>query len=138
MAKPVVQAIVVCDHIYTDRMTGKIVLAGTFADIISVNFPTNHGNLGIYVALTDVSEAGTVRVVFRNENDTDMAFPLPCWKIEKPIDRIASIELSGNVVGLPMQCEGQFEFLVLWNDVPIGSRRINLKKLDVPGNLRKE
>jgi len=34
MPKPVLQAMVLADHVYQDRMTGKFIIAGTFASIL--------------------------------------------------------------------------------------------------------
>ena len=130
MAKPVVTSIIVCDNIYRDGATKKCVLSGTFTKIMSMNFPASHGNLGIYVALTDISEPGKVQVLFRNEEDHDIVFPLPVWQINKtPEDRTETIELCGNLSGLLIPKEGRYEFAVFWNDAFITSKRIRVIKL---------
>jgi hypothetical protein len=130
MAKPVITSIIVCDNIYRDESTKKCVLSGTFSMIMSMRFPAAHGNCGIYVALTDVSEAGKVQVLFRNEQDHDIVIPLPVWQLNKvPDDRTETIELCGNFAGLTLPKEGNYEFAVLWNDGFITAKRIKVIKI---------
>jgi hypothetical protein len=130
MAKPVVTSIIICDNIYRDGVTKKCVLSGTFTKILSFKFPVTHGNLGLYVALTDISEAGKVQVLFRSEEDHDIVIPLPVWEINKiPEDRTETIELCGNLSGLTLPKEGKYEFAIFWNDVFIGAKRVGVIKL---------
>ena len=41
MPKPVLQAMVLADHVYQDRQTGKYIIAGTFSQIIFGSVPIN-------------------------------------------------------------------------------------------------
>ena len=132
MAKPIVSATIICDNVYRDSSTQKCVLSGTFATINGLNFPAIHGHAAIYVAITDISECGTVQVIFRTEPDHNVVAPLPGWKINKiPEDRSETIELCANIVGLPIPKEGIYEFAVFWNDAFIGSKRIAVRKITI-------
>jgi len=132
MARPIVTAIVVCDNVYRDTATQKCVLSGTFTTINGVAFPARHGHAAIYVALTDISECGIVQVVFRTDPEHNVVAALPGWKIEKiPEDRTETIEICGNIAGLPLPSEGRYEFAVFWNDSFIGSKRISVRKMEI-------
>jgi hypothetical protein len=50
---PDVLALLVCDQIITDRLTGKQSLIGMFSTIHSARYPVLHPQLAVYVALTD-------------------------------------------------------------------------------------
>lgn len=50
---PDVLALIVCDQIITDQMTGKQSLIGMFSTIHSFSFPAVHGQLCIFCSLTD-------------------------------------------------------------------------------------
>ena len=132
MAKPILTATVVCDNIYRDSLTQKCVISGTFAIIHGTKFPAMHGHAAIYVALTDISEKGTVQIVFRTEPDHVVVAALPAWRIEEvPEDRTATIELCGNIAGLPLPSDGNYEFAVFWNNQYLGSKRITVKIITV-------
>lgn len=50
---PDVLAMLVCDQIITDRLTGKQSLIGMFSKVHAVAFPATHPQLCVFVALTD-------------------------------------------------------------------------------------
>lgn len=50
---PDVLALIVCDQIITDRITGKQSLIGMFSRIHAAKFPASHPQLSVFVALTD-------------------------------------------------------------------------------------
>lgn len=51
--KPDVLALIVCDQIITDRMTGKQSLIGMFSRVHARLFPASHPQLSVFVMLTD-------------------------------------------------------------------------------------
>lgn len=128
--KPIVLAMIVCDYYYRDAHTGKSILAGTFSSINSPSFPTKHGNCAVYLAITDVAAAGKLQLVFRKEGGS-FSMKLPSWEVKSPGDRRAVVEIGGNINGLPLPEEGDYEFLVLWDGVEVFSRRMGANKLDI-------
>ena len=62
-------ALIVCDQIITDRMTGKQSLIGMFSKIHAPRFPASHPQLSVFVALTDGHGKTelVIRVVDSNE-----------------------------------------------------------------------
>ncbi len=128
--KPIVLAMVICDHYYRDTHTGKSILTGTFSSINCVQFPSKHGNCAVYIALSDVATDGTVQLIFKKE-DGDFSMKLPPWKVRRPENRRAVVEIGGNINGLPLPEEGYYEFVVLWNEAEISHRRLRANKINV-------
>lgn len=128
--KPIVLAMVICDYYYRDAHSGKSILSGTFSSINSPSYPSKHGNCAVYIALTDVSTNGSAQLVFRKEND-DFSMQLPPWDVLAPENRRSVVEIGGNINGLPLPQEGDYEFVLLWNNSEIASRRLNAVKIDI-------
>jgi len=66
---PDVMALIVCDQIITDRITGKQSLIGMFSKVHAPRYPAAHPQLSVYVALTEgYGETDiTIRIVDSNE-----------------------------------------------------------------------
>jgi hypothetical protein len=134
--KPIVLAMVICDHYYRDAHTGKSILTGTFSSINCVQFPSKHGNCAVYIALSDVATNGTVQLTFQKEGG-GFSMKLPPWEVRRPENRRAVVEIGGNINGLPLPEEGYYEFIISWNDSEISSRRLKANKIDVKKNPEK-
>lgn len=130
--KPIVLAMILCDHYYRDVQTGKSILSGTFSTINTASFPAKHGNCAVYLAITDVSSNGKLQLVFRKENG-DFRMEIPPWEVKQPGDRRAVVEIGGNISGLPLPEEGDYEFAVLWEGQEIFSRRLRAARMPMAG-----
>jgi hypothetical protein len=128
--KPIVLAMVICDNYYRDAHTGKSILSGTFSSINSAAFPSKHGNCAIYVALTDVAANGSAQLIFRKENG-EFSMQLPPWDVQAPENRRAVVEIGGNINGLPIPEEGNYEFVLLWDGQEVALRRLTANKIDM-------
>ena len=128
--KPIVLAMIICDYYYRDAFTGKSILAGTFSSINSPQFPSKHGNCAVYIALTDVAASGQLQLVFRKEGG-EFFLKLPPWNVEPTENRRAVIEIGGNINGLFLPEEGNYEFVVAWNGLEISSRRLSVVKMQI-------
>lgn len=140
--KPIVLAMIICDHYYRDTHTGKSILTGTFSSINCVEFPTKHGNCAVYIALSDVATNGTAQLTFRkvdngDQNDSQQnnnigfEMKLPPWDVRCPEDRRTVVEIGGNINGLPLPGEGDYEFIICWNGSEISSRRLKVNKIEL-------
>jgi len=130
MMKPIVLAMLVCDYYYRDVHTGKSILSGTFSAINSGGFPTKHSNCAIYIALTDVAADSHAQLVFRKEGGT-FSMSMPPWEVKASDNRRAVVEIGGNITGLPLPEEGEYEFVLLWNGMEIAQRRLIAAKMDM-------
>ncbi|KMQ51177.1 hypothetical protein CHISP_1883 [Chitinispirillum alkaliphilum] len=128
--KPIILAMVICDYYYRDANTGKSILSGTFSSINSASFPSKHGNCAVYVALTDVATGGKAQLEFRREGG-GFSMQLPSWNVETPKNRRAVVEIGGNINGLPLPEEGDYEFVLKWNDQEIAQRRLSAVKVNI-------
>jgi len=128
--KPIVLAMIICDHYYRDTHTGKSILTGTFSSINCVQYPSKHGNCAVYVALSDVATSGKVQLTFKKE-DGDFSMQLPPWEVRCPENRRAVVEIGGNINGLPLPEEGYYEFVISWNGSEVFSRRLKANKIEI-------
>lgn len=128
--KPIVLAMIIADHYYRDSQSGKSIISGTFNSINSSSFPSKHANCAVYISLTDLATDGDLQLLFRKE-DGGFEMKLPTWSIQCPENRRSVVEIGGNINGLPIPEEGDYEFVVLWNGFEIFSRRIKALKIDV-------
>ena len=71
---PDVLALIVCDQIITDRLTGKQSLIGMFSKIHAQRYPASHPQLSVFVALTDGH--GKTELVIRLVDSNDARPPI--------------------------------------------------------------
>ncbi len=128
--KPIVLAMVICDHYYRDTHSGKSILTGTFSSINCVQFPSKHGNCAVYIALSDVAKDGKLQLTFQKEGG-DFAMKLPPWDVRCPENRRAVVEIGGNINGLPLPEDGYYEFVISWDGAEISSRRLKVNKIEI-------
>ena len=66
---PEILSLLVCDHIITDRLTGKQSVIGIFSVIHATQFPVHHPQLSVYASLTGGhgKVALMIRIVDANE-----------------------------------------------------------------------
>ncbi|MFP4012565.1 MAG: DUF6941 family protein [Chitinispirillaceae bacterium] len=128
--KPIVLAMIICDHYYRDVHTGKSILSGTFSSINTAGFPSKHGNCAVYIALTDVAAQGEAQLLFRKEGGP-FSMQMPPWNVATPENRRAVVEIGGNINGLPLPEEGDYEFVLLWNGSEIAHRRLRANRIEM-------
>ena len=71
---PDVLALIVCDQIITDRLTGKQSLIGMFSKIHAQRYPASHPQLSVFVALTDGH--GKTELVIRLVDSNEARSPI--------------------------------------------------------------
>jgi len=124
--KPVLQALVLADHIYVDSQTNKKVIAGTFNRIWAKEFPAqHHAPTWAFLCLTDVQRDCEITLRYVDLKDQMVlleAAPLTL----KSDDRLASDELVVQVPPFPMPHAGVYAFEVYADDELIGSLRISV------------
>ena len=140
--RPVLQSLLVADHVYTDAGTGKKIIAGVFQQLffyskssIEQASQLKHVQAGgyqsgspfAYASLTDVlgEQKFELRYVcLRNEAVVfTIGFDLACH------DRLQNVELSLPLPPLPTEPPGVYALELLWNSEPLGSYRIVVKQI---------
>jgi hypothetical protein len=145
--KPVLQAMLIADHVYQDKATGKRIIAGIFGrllftskeDVAKELAQLGEGNkvLGgmvagaphVYLSMTDLNGVYpfTLRYVSLESDQVlfQMEFGIEC---NNPLD---TVELSFGLPPLPSLKAGVFALELLWKDEPLGSVRVVVDELKI-------
>ncbi len=145
--KPVLQALVVADHVYEDRTTHKKIIAGTFntfgfstkPPIREIKQPSGEkrqvllggmrsGSPFAYVSLTDICDGMVLRIQFVDLTRNQVLFATEAT-IAK-VDRLATVELVFPLPELPIRQAGIYALEVVCEDDILGSYRITAHSLD--------
>jgi len=147
-AKPVMQALLLADHVYQDRATGKHVISGTFRtlnvvrrseDTKSTEEDTQSpdscglvakrpqevmqaGSPFVYFNLTDVH--GEVHLVLRYVDLTTNEVLFQANVTVQSEDPLIPAEVFSPLPVLPVPREGPYALELLWDDEPLGYYRI--------------
>lgn len=127
--RPVLQALVLADHIYQDKHSGKLVIAGTFTQLWAGEFPKRFNRETFaYVCLTgfDRSIKLVIRFVDLSTNEVLMEMAEPI--LVKSNDRLASHQVVAQVPPFPMPHPGVFAFEVVCDGEMLGSIRLTVKE----------
>lgn len=147
---PVLQSLLLADHVYQDRLTNKIVIAGTFSainvaklapsDVASDSEPARStakaGGMSVgspyaYISLTDFS--GTVEFTLRYvflQNDSVL---LQTKFSVQSDDRLSIVEVVVPMPLLPVVGFGPYALELLCGDTPIGARRLIVREMTNAG-----
>ena len=147
--KPILQAILLADHVYRDAATGKHIVAGVFHDLIvlkpedieklqqqAVKTPVVAGGMQAgspyaYISLTGVrgDQVFSLRYVSLDDDRVMFHAELPV-KCEDPLE---TVEIIAPLPSLPHNL-GIFALELLWKDEPVGSFRVRVRNLEVGGS----
>lgn len=124
---PVVQAILLADHVYQDRETGKYVVAGTFNQLRGQEFPCELvAPVQVFCALTSVSAPIAVSLRFVSSADevvmSSSAVTIACT------DPRQTIELALPVPSLHVPAPGWYRLVLLIDETPRGFVRLEVRQ----------
>lgn len=143
--KPLLQSILVADHIYTDAATGKKIITGVFHNLGFVSpkameehveregaVPIPKAGFGAgapfaYISMTDVrgEQEFALRYVDLSDESVLFEFGLRITSTDPLQTNEAVIPLPK----LPANTDGVFALELLWNEEPLGSFRIQVKEI---------
>ncbi len=128
---PDVLALLVCDQIITDRLSGKQSLIGMFSTIHSVRFPVVHPQLCVYVALTDGRGKTplTIRIVDADDSRPPLVQGTGAVEFKDP-RMIANLALQFH--GLRFPEPGQYRIQLYCKEAPLREARLMLVKARRP------
>jgi hypothetical protein len=144
--KPVLQALVVADHVYEDKSTGKKIIAGTFNQVVfnsplvagaaragggspsTIHGGRHAGSPYAYISLTDIHTSArlVLRFVYLGDNPHVAIFQTAV-EVRSP-DPLQTVELVAALPPLPINREGVYAFEILCDDELLGSFRIVSKE----------
>jgi len=156
--KPMLQALVLADHIYQDKSTGKMVIAGTFnrLNVFTGNAPPDAasrpaqpteqpseglrklgyreickvGSPWAYVSLTELH--GTVPLELRYVDLSNNAVLLRVELSVKSGSPLDTVEVAVQLPVLPTPHAGTYALELLSNNEPVGSHRVTVAAMPAP------
>jgi hypothetical protein len=145
--KPVLQALVLADHVYEDAKSRKKIIVGTFNRITfkkggpptkEIELPSGEtqklvaggmesGSPYAYISVTDVCDHTELKLQFVNLSKNKVLFGTKV--LVSCNDRLTTIELVFPLPRLPVTEEGTYAFEVICDGEIIGSHRIVAEEL---------
>jgi hypothetical protein len=144
---PVLQALVLADHVYTDATTGKKIIAGTFSGfrfskkppLAEITRPDGQkqriiaggmstGSPYAYISLTDVCDGTKIELQFLNLSKNVVLFGTTL-NIAK-VDRLSNVEVVLPLPTLPISEAGVYALQVICEGTILGSWRVVAEDLD--------
>jgi hypothetical protein len=128
--KPIPLAMVICDTVIDDRLTGKKSLVGIFNNIAATDFPCRHQTLYVYSVLTEGigQYEGALRCVYLQSGKTIINLTGP---INFP-NPLSTVEFIFELKSIVFEQEGVYVFELFCDNQPIISRKINISKISSP------
>ncbi len=126
--QPVLQALVLADHIYVDAHTGKKIIAGTFNELHTVEFPAQFAHCTYaYLCLTDLRAETSLDLKYVDLDTGEVLMQLEDVRVEadSPLD---STELIVEVPEFPMPHAGVFALEVHASGGLLGFLRITVRQ----------
>jgi hypothetical protein len=125
---PDVLAMLVCDQIITDRLTGKQSLIGMFSKVHAGAFPATHPQLCVFVALTDGHGRTelTIRIVDSNDERPPIVEGKGVVEFSNPRN-IANLSLQFH--GLTFPEPGEYRVQLWCADELLREARLELVRL---------
>ena len=128
--KPVLQALVLADHVYIDGSTGKKVIAGTFNHLTSSEFPStfDHHKFA-FLSLTGVRETVPITLRFVDLSNNDVLTEFRGLEVTEK-DPLRTVEMVVEIPSLPMPHPGAFAFEALAEGELLGFLRLFISAHD--------
>jgi hypothetical protein len=137
--KPVLQAILLAEHVYQDRSTGKFVIAGTFNRIRVTPNSTipelqstsagpvrapgmTAGSPTVYLSVTGIHGEAQLELRYTDLVDDSILFKCDLGVVAK--DPLATAEIGLPLPPLPTPHAGTYALELLWNGEILGSHRV--------------
>jgi hypothetical protein len=114
---PNVDAFLLCEHVHRDAVTGKYTLVGLWDALRSPQFPTLHGEYGLYFNLTGLNGTYRFGVVILGPDLSQVGVR---FEVREPVtanDPLRRHELGFNLPGLQLPQPGRYTVRLLYNDL---------------------
>lgn len=125
LPNPDVLALLVCDQIITDRLTGKQSLIGMFSAIHAMRFPVTHPQLAVFASMTGGHSRVplTIRLVDANEARPPLVQGQGQVEFQNPL-AVANLALQFH--GLTFPEPGEYRVQLLCRDELLREARLRL------------
>jgi len=127
--RPILQALVLADHIYIDAKTGKKIIAGTFNHLAAPAFPSDFGRTTYaFISMTEVHGNTPITLKYTDLSNSETLMEIRDLPMEAPNDPLATVEMVVELPRFHMPHEGIFAFEVHVHEEQIGSLRIQVSQ----------
>lgn len=137
MPKPVLQAMVLADHVYQDRVTGKFIIAGTFSSVWfgrvapdpsgqTTGPVSKSGSPHLYIALVEMHGDVPLNLKFLDLSDSSVLFEGQL--VLSSNDPIAVSEYAIPLPPLPTSRPGHYSLDLLYDGEILGSWRVSVSE----------
>jgi len=126
MEQPTLQALVLADHIYTDRGTGKRTICGPFNRIAAENFGQDSAlpfAPWAYIVMTGLKGEYDLVLQYVDLKDNRLLLRSPIFRV-KSENPLRNFDLAIQIPNLPLWHPGVYALELCWNEQLIGSIRI--------------
>ena len=127
---PLGVAIVICDQIIEDKLTGKKSLIGIFNQIAAQSFPCRHPQVCVFIAITDGRGQSAARLRIVHDESSHVVAEVN-GSIQFP-DAHTVVELNFNLVGLVFPEPGVYAIEFYCDDALILERRFQVMHIKPP------
>jgi hypothetical protein len=127
---PIGLAIVICDQIIEDKLTGKKSLIGIFNQIGAQNFPCRHPQVCVFVSLTEGRGQCVARLRIVHDESNHVVAEVN-GQIQFP-DVHTVVELNFNLVGLTFPDPGVYSIEFYCDDSLVLERRFHVVHIKPP------
>lgn len=125
---PQVLAMIICDMVIDDRISGKKSLIGLFDAIATTDLPCIVNELHVFLALTD--GYGTVRLRLRcTRASTDEELFSAVQEVRFP-DPLAVVEINMGFCGCEFPEPGEYRFQLYAGDTPLCERKFHVSLVE--------
>lgn len=124
---PLLKAFVLADHVYTDALTAKRVVAGTFNTVSVKSFPGVHKKADAFILITECSGKTLIQLRFVRLRDNQLLMESGEIQIESD-DELAVLDLAIAIPAIPLPEEGGYCFECYANGSLIGNVRLTAKQ----------
>ena len=124
------QALLLVDHIYRDRGSGKFILAGVFQRVFAPEFPTNFGRtVGIYLSILGLDGQAEIEIRFIDPEDGKVWMRRQGIPISSQTPGLP-VELAVEVPHMPLPHAGTFLFQVWSGEMKLGEIPLIVEKVE--------
>ena len=123
---PMGLALVVCDTIIEDKLTGKKTLVGLFQQILAHRFPWVHPAMSVFVTVTSGRGRYPCEIICRHMDNETVAFAAKGTLELRDPSQVVDVAFRMNGVRFPKP--GMYWLHFLTDEVPIMMRPIHVKE----------
>lgn len=127
--KPLVNALLLADHVHVDHATGKITILGTFDRIHVREFPGVHHGPWLYANLSDFTGTHTFAMRFVRDSDGQQLAVSKPIEIKHGRDKLRHREIALKLPPLQFAHPGTYALQILWDGDWIGELKMRAEKL---------